>query len=232
LPVGDFSDLTFDFTRANAPAFDALVSQLVNSQDEVIHSTMGLYQGLNNPGGAAAVGILESDTFGHLFSIDTKVELIRLHLDTWHNRVCLDFPTEGCGFFERFVWEAQAVGDWQIFGPIPEPSTAALCAAGLLIVIAATRRVGKVGALQLRARRPMPVPRHAPMKHKGICVTWSNFFGHLDGAFFLPLRMKIGHEEETENQTRIRCGIQAAGRAHDSRAGLECGAGVPRHGPD
>src|SRR5262249_29261425 len=94
----------------------------------------------SNPGGVSAVGTLESDTFGHLFSKDTKIDLIRLHLDSWHSRACLDFPTEGCGFFERFLWEAKAVGTWEIYGPIPEPSTAALVTGGLVVMGTAAQR--------------------------------------------------------------------------------------------
>jgi len=81
----------------------------------------------------SGVGGVESDFFGRLLPAGTRIDLIRLHLDTLHTTFCPQPGEFPCGFAE-VGWTLQSVGQWQIIGAVPEPSAALLLLTGFMVV--------------------------------------------------------------------------------------------------
>ena len=120
LPLGTVQNLDTDFTPANSPEFDTFVAHLNNGVDDYLFFFITLFVGSGMRWGPISGAGLESDLFGSTFAGASRpVDLIRRHLD-----------------FFSFQQDANSVqltvrGQWEIYGPIPEPSIAGLLLAGL-----------------------------------------------------------------------------------------------------
>lgn len=137
---------TFNFTRANSPAFDAFVGRLTDMQNETLYVNFNRYRsdGLVDGGGG---GNREQTWFGTLLTPDlvASIDSIRLTYDLNYQ------PLTGGGFNASYVatWQFFGTPGPQFNGPyvfsppnsVPEPATLGMMAIALGLAAAARRRV-------------------------------------------------------------------------------------------
>lgn len=137
---------TFDFTRANSPAFDAFVGRLTDTQNEVLSVHFNRYRsdGLVDGGGG---GNREQTWFGTLLTPDlvASIDSIRLTYDLSYQ------PLAGGAFTASYVatWQFFGTPGPQFNGPyvfsppnsVPEPATLGMMVVALGFAAAARRRL-------------------------------------------------------------------------------------------